>query len=839
MAISRITPLLLALLAAPLSAAPAIPVWDDLVRVALPDSVHPRIRGLEPVGPVPADLPMERMLLVLKLSADAASRLDQLLRDQQDPASPRYHQWLTPDQFGTQYGPPQAQLDAATGWLAQQGFTVHGASRSGLAVAFSGTAAQAGKAFRTAIMEYQVDGQRRHSNATAISIPAGLSFVSGVVSMNDLGRTPQHTRAELRSPLLLTNSFGNALGPGDFATIYNLAPLFAAGTTGSGVGIAVVGQTDIQPQDHSTFISNFNLAGYGGSFTVVHNGADPGILNSNEELEADLDTQWSSATAPGADIKLVVSASSFTTSGVDLSAQYIVDNLVAPVMTVSYGACEAALGSAGNTFYDQLWQQAASEGISVFVASGDQGPSGCDDPNAAAGTGKAVSGLASTPYNTSVGGTLFQEGSGSYWLLSASSLYQTTAKSYIPEAAWNESGTVAGGRGLWASSGGASAVYSKPSWQNASGVPADGRRDLPDLAFNAAAGHDPYLVIQGGNPFLVGGTSASAPSMAGIMALVVQRFGPQGNPNFTLYGLAKAQYAGTGPAVFHDTTAGNTSVPGVLGFSAGPGYDLATGLGSLDATALVANWVAAADPITVSVATPAASVRSGQPLQFSGSAVDPGAPSLSYTWNFGDGASATGSLTATHTYTNDGSAVQTYRATLTVSDGVHAQSASELVGVTPTGVSATIALPLTNVGVLPGIAIGFSGTASTQNAGAAITGYSWNFGDGSSAAGATASHVFQQQASVRQVTFSATDSTGATGQAGLEVIADQAAVMDVNGDGAIDVRDLLVISAAWGTQAAAGSLNGLNPFADLNADGKVDDTDLELWMQHFTPGGAP
>jgi hypothetical protein len=325
------------------------------------------------------------------------------------------------------------------------------------------------------------------------------------------------------------------------------------------------------------------------------------------------------------------------------------------------------------------------------------------------------------------------------------------------------------------------------------------------------------------------------------MALVVQRHGPQGNPNFTLYGLAKAQYAGTGPLVFHDTTTGNTTVPGVTGFTAGPGYDLATGLGSLDATALVSNWVPGTDPITVTVATPTASVRSGQSLQFSGSATDTGAATLTYTWNFGDGTSATGA-TATHTYVVDGGAAQTFRATLTVSDGVNTQSATELVSVTPTGVTATITLPLTNVGVLPGIPIGFSAAANTQNGGATITGYSWDFGDGTSATGPTANHVFQQQPQTTpyyQVKFTATDSTGAIGVATLQVVADLASVMDVNGDGAIDVRDLLAISAAWGTQGSAGNLNGLNQSADLNADGKVDDTDLSLWMQHFTPGGAP
>ena len=215
----------------------ARPLIDDLDRVTVPGSIHPRLAALPPSGPAAPDLPMARMILALKLAPDARARLDQLLRDQQDPASPRYHQWLTPDAFGRQFGTPRAELDAATGWLAGQGFTVASVARSGLAITFSGTAVQVGKAFRTTIVDYDLDGVKRHGNATPISLPRGLAaFADGVVSLNDLGRRSLARKAgplawnrgtprpESARPQVAMASGGNAVGPGDFAAIYGLAP---------------------------------------------------------------------------------------------------------------------------------------------------------------------------------------------------------------------------------------------------------------------------------------------------------------------------------------------------------------------------------------------------------------------------------------------------------------------------------------------------------------------------------------------------------------------------------------------------------------------------------------
>ena len=207
-----------------------------------------------------------------------------------------------------------------------------------------------------------------------------------------------------------------------------------------------------------------------------------------------------------------------------------------------------------------------------------------------------MNGLCSTPYSVCVGGTEFNDVSNPslYWTESNVSGTQASSISYIPEVAWNES---APGYGLWASGGGMSAIYTKPSWQTGMGVPADGKRDVPDVSLSSA-GHDGYLIYQEGGLYVVGGTSAASPSFAGVMALVVQHAAArQGNANTALYSLAGSQRAG-GASVFHDITSGNNSVPGQTGFNAMAGYDQATGLGSIDASELVNHWSGATPPPT-------------------------------------------------------------------------------------------------------------------------------------------------------------------------------------------------------------------------------------------------
>jgi subtilase family serine protease len=357
---------------------------------------------------------------------------------------------------------------------------------------------------------------------------------------------------------------------------------------GSGTTIAVVGRADIQASMVAEFRSTFGLPANDPVITV--NGADPGSQSSGDVIEAYLDVEWAGAVAPAATVNFVASASTRSTDGVDLSAQYIVDNDLAPVMSTSFGQCESIMGSAENQFYNDLWMQAAAQGITSCVSSGDNGGSACDLPSSDSGSGLAVSGLCSTPYNVAVGGTQFMDTTNpdQYWTPN-NQPDSSSALSYIPEQAWNESGNEEGGSGLWSTSGGASNAYAKPSWQMAPGVPDDGARDVPDVSL-AAAGHNAYLIYTGGW-YLVSGTSASSPSFAGIMALVVQKTGErQGNINPRLYKLADVQYGGSGAPVFHDVTVGDNSVPGVTGYYCGEGYDQATGLGSVDAYALAENW---------------------------------------------------------------------------------------------------------------------------------------------------------------------------------------------------------------------------------------------------------
>ena len=561
---------------------------DDGRRIVLRGNRHPLATAANDTGMVSGDFRMERMILALKPDATQQAALERLIKAQHDPASPSYHQWLTPAEYGRRFGVSENDQQQIVNWLRTHGLDSVEVGPGRGSIVFGGVATQVETAFHTQIHAYRVAGKLHHANAREPEIPDALSeVVAGVVSLNDFRSEPMHTA--LQEPVT-EFSAGNThyMAPADFATIYDLVPLYQQGIDGSGQSIAIVGRSNISIADVRQFRSTFGLPV--NDPQIIVNGANPGILSAGEESEAALDVEWSGAVAKKAAIKFVVSASTNSSDGVYLSAQYIVSHNLAPVMSVSFGLCEAALGASGNSFINNLWQQAAAQGITVFVSSGDSGAAGCDSASASrAAGGRGVNGLCSSPYSVCVGGTQFSDSNyGLYWAASNTGT-MSSALSYIPEAVWNASG----GSGLWSGGGGASSIYAKPAWQNGLGVPADGRRDVPDVSLTAAV-HDGYLLFMNGNNLVCGGTSASSPSFAGLMALVVQsRNSRQGNANPVFYSLANNQRFG-GAAVFHDTTAGNNSVPGVSGFSAVAGYDLATGLGSVDASALVSHWSEAA-----------------------------------------------------------------------------------------------------------------------------------------------------------------------------------------------------------------------------------------------------
>lgn len=566
-------------------------------RAVVAGNRHPAARGANDRGLADPALQLTNVTLLLRPSAS----LEGFLREQQDPASPNYHKWLTPEQFGDRFGLSQADLDQVTGWLRSQGLQVHEVARGRHWVTFSGTTEGVGRALGTQFHRYRVNGEDHVANTSDPTIPAALAgVVGGFDGLHDFAPRPQHVIAQ---PLNNSGSGNHYLAPDDFATIYNVKPLYDSGLDGTGVAIGVIGQTAIDLTDIQSFRRTYHLPANDPKLVLV--GTDPGKIAA-DMVEADLDLEWSGAVARNATIYYIYSRS------VRTSLQYAIDQNVAPILTYSYGACE--FGS--STALRYLAQQANAQGITVLAASGDQGAAVCDafyefTPQAAKGT--SLSYPANVPEVTAVGGTQFNEGASVYWN-KTNDANGASVQGYVPEAVWNESDSRSD---LVASTGGASAYYAKPAWQAGPGVPDDHARDVPDLSLNAGARHVPYLVVNSGALAGVGGTSAGSPAFAGVVALLTQYLQQQGaiaqpglgNINPTLYRLAQSS-----SGVFHDVVDGDNKVwcvqssancvDGELGYAAGPGYDLATGLGTIDANNLVTNWATGTASTTSVVASP-------------------------------------------------------------------------------------------------------------------------------------------------------------------------------------------------------------------------------------------
>ncbi|HEX4004581.1 MAG TPA: S53 family peptidase [Acidobacteriaceae bacterium] len=529
-----------------------------------------RIEGVDP------EFRLDRMVLLLAPSAEQQQLLDALAAAQQDQGSSAFHQWLTPEEYGAAFGLPADEVARIAEWLREQGFQVEGISANRRMIIFSGTAGAVDAVFHAGMARYGVGGAGRIGNALEPVFPAEFAReIGGVVGLRSVRSASEHAPvAEFAA------GAENYLAPADIATIYDVAPLLAQGVQGAGATIAVLARSNLLAGDVADFRDAFGLPG--NPPVVVVNGADPGVPGAGSADQADfeeteMDTEWAGAVAPEAAVVVVASASTSTTDGIVLSAEYAVDHNVAPVIALSYGECEADLGTAENAMLNALWEQAAVQGITVVVASGDAGAAGCDDPEDATATkGRGVNGMCSTPYSLCVGGTEFTEQGGGYWATD-SGVSGGSALGYVAETAWNES--AAGG--LWAAGGGASALYARPSWQSGTG----NMRMAPDVAL-ASGSHNAYLVWLNGAQVADSGTSAAAVVMAGMAALLVERAGERlGNVGPKLYALAAAD-----PGAFHDIVSGDNSVPGVAGYAAVTGYDAATGLGSLDVAALAADW---------------------------------------------------------------------------------------------------------------------------------------------------------------------------------------------------------------------------------------------------------
>jgi subtilase family serine protease len=536
--------------------------------------------------------------------------LTQLLADQQNPASPHYHQWLTSQQYGARFGLSSADLAKVQAWLAGKGLKVSEVAPSQNYITVSGSVRQIESAFSTTIHSLSENGERHISNITDPQLPSAVAnLVTGITGLNDF-----KPRAHAIGKPHFTSSTSGAhfVAPGDFYTIYDVNPLLSQNINGTGVSIAIVGQTDISLSDVAAFRTAAGLSANPPKVTQA-TGYVAGTVSGDLD-EAQLDVEWAGAVAPKATINFVTVGASNSASVVD-ALFYAISNNIAPIISMSYGNCESAWGQSNLNTINQALQQANAQGITFISASGDSGATDCD-ATPPADYGLTVDFPGSSPFATSAGGTMFNDGSATgttaYWNSNSSSSTANagSATGYIPETTWNESSST----NLSSGGGGVSAYFTKPVWQVGPGVPADSSRDVPDLSLNAAANHDGYLFCsQGsctngfrnsaGNLNVVGGTSVAAPSLAGIFALLAQQLGGGtpvrlGNINPKLYGMGSSQYSGN---VFHDIISGNnnsicqlgtTNCPsgGSIGYSAGSGYDLATGWGTVDVANLANKW---------------------------------------------------------------------------------------------------------------------------------------------------------------------------------------------------------------------------------------------------------
>jgi subtilase family serine protease len=522
---------------------------DESRRVTLAGNTRPEATAKNDLGPVDDSLPLEHIQLLLSRPAKLQQELDDYTESLADKSSPNYHRWLTADEIGARFGVDEADIDTVTGWLESHGLQVNAVYPNHLNIDFSGTAGQVREAFSTEIHAYDVKGVRHIANKSDPQIPAALApAVAGIVSLNDFR---PHPNFKPRTQYTFNSGGENyAVTPADLATIYNLNKLFSAGYTGKGQTIAVIEDTNVSSiADWTKFRETFGLSKYtDGSFKQVHPAPKSGANNcsnpgtNSDDGEAILDAEYASAAAPNAAIELAACTDTTTTFGGFIALQNLLNASSTPpaLVSISYGDCESDLGSTANLAIARLYEQAANEGVSVFVSAGDEGAASCDanysnsdDVIVSATHGISISGFASTRYNVAVGGTDFADSyldeNATYWNSSNTTTYGS-AKSYIPEIPWNDSCAstliasyvtnstktyggngfcntstgeqfleVAGGSGgpsACASgnpaatdiTGGTCAGRVKPSWQSIVGNPADRVRDIPDVSLFAANG---------------------------------------------------------------------------------------------------------------------------------------------------------------------------------------------------------------------------------------------------------------------------------------------------------------------------------------------------------------
>ena len=691
-------------------------VVDPNIRLPLSGST-PLLSGqATDTGKLAGSEVLKDMKIVLRRSSKQQADLKAFLEDVQNPASPSYHQWLSPESVGERFGASDDDIAAVSLWLTGNGMTITSISKNRTVITFTGTESEFESAFQAEMHQYDLKGEARVASSSMPSVPAALApALAGLATLRNANIHPLHTKPTLTTFRTGKGWSGNSMGPvdqagsdakpqftgiisgnnyplvgpADFGSIYGATALWNSGVKGTNQSIAIVAESNIALSDIDAFRKAFGLPAAKVNVTVL--GPDPGLDASGSEGEALLDTEWAGAIAPDATINLLVAQDSTVQAGILIAAEYAVDYNISPILNLSWGACELGLGASGNQYLEDLWSQAAAQGISVIVSSGDAGSVACDQSQYYANYGQQVNGLASTEHATAIGGTDFYgntEGVTKYWSVTNDPTTLLSVKSYITESAWNNScanplillhaagfgfpettvgslcdkelsvlTTGGGGGGISNCTDSDSSKqksctggHPAPAWQQSlSGIGSAGKRHVPDVSLFAGSAlwDSAYVYCEADQAtgdmcdnkngtmtaLAAGGTSFGAPAFAGIVALINQQQGSrQGNVNKYLYALAAKQNAnsilatncqsGSGAdlssCIFHDIVLGTISEPcsagtivdpttGALcvaidpqkylgvtpGYAATPGYDVATGLGSINVGLLASNWQSA------------------------------------------------------------------------------------------------------------------------------------------------------------------------------------------------------------------------------------------------------
>lgn len=611
----------------------------DGARATLPGSRAPLARLGEDLGALPSTQTISGIALVFKRTAAQQQDLDQLLTAQQTPGSQLYHHWLTPAAFASRFGASDDQIAQTQSWLTSRGFHIDTVSSSRDRITFSGTASQVQAAFGSELHIYRFQNETHFGPATDLTLPSSLAAVtSAVLHLTNLRPHPNSVIHAHPRPAFTTGAASDHyLSPGDIATMYDVTPVYkltdstGANITGKGQNIAIVGQTYLPVTTGiNQYLSNMEITSSGAWTQVLVPGTGTEAVSPDDLGESQLDVEYSAGIATGANLFFVYVGDNQNYNAFDALAYAITTNL-APVISVSYGICEPLLSASDLSQGNALFQQAAAQGQTIIVASGDYGSTGCAGYTTADGVSVqqqealAVDYPASSPYVTAIGGTqmapgTFAPGASTYW--NSSSLgddVDNSLLSWAPEVAWNEDSAT---YGIAAGGGGASLSFARPAWQtNVPGIPSGQLRLVPDIALQASIDSPGFILCApadgasgcGGDVgteqyAVAGGTSFGAPSFAAMIVLLNQATGSagQGNLNPTLYGLAAN--AATYASVFHDITSGTIAcpstvtgcaAPGESGYAAATGYDEATGLGSLDFARLIAAWPANTSPVSL------------------------------------------------------------------------------------------------------------------------------------------------------------------------------------------------------------------------------------------------